>query len=145
MCSFNLYAQHENDDLKKMVDSAISIKYVQAISTDKSGSLDSYFDDLYLIDEQNQPLDYVSVNNDLKLKRINIFDKENRKILKKGINAWKVLTVLNKNILEVKIIDFRITYNNGYHFSNGGGTMAIFEFSCEESRWKLNSFRNRGI
>jgi hypothetical protein len=129
-----------------MVDSAINIKYVQVISTDKNGSLDSYFDDLYLINEQNQPLDYVSVSNNLKLRQMNIYDKGNRKILKKGINVWKVLTILNKNMLEVKVIDFRITYkNNGYHFSNGGGAIAIFEFSCDEGRWKLNSFRNKGI
>ncbi len=145
ICGFKLHAQQEKDDLKKMVDSAINIKYVQVRSGDKSASLDSYFDNLYLINEHNQSLDYLSVNN-LKLKRINIYDKGNRKILKKGINAWKVLTVLNKNMLEVNIIDFRITYrNNNYYFSNGGGAIAIFEFSCDENKWKLNYFQNRGI
>lgn len=146
VCSFKLYAQHEKDDLRKMVDSTINMKYVQVIATDKRGNIGSYFDNLYLINEQNQPLDYVPVYNNLKLKQINIYNKENRKVLKKGINAWKVLTVLNRNMLEVKIIDFHITYkNNSYHFSNGGGTIAIFEFSCDEGKWKLSSFRNRGI
>jgi hypothetical protein len=142
---FFVYAQSEKDDFKTMIDTAIQIKYLPFVHNLKAAGRDQ--GDLYLIDEQNRSLNYLHLPDSFKLRFINIFDTQNRKIMKKGIHAWKVLTKLNKNQFEVSIIDFRIKYTgkNNYDFSNGGGAGAIFEYDCNENKWKLVSSVDRGI
>lgn len=45
VCSFKLYAQHENDDFKMMIDSAISMKYAQVSNSKKvNSSIESNID-----------------------------------------------------------------------------------------------------
>lgn len=96
------------------------------------------------MDEQNQTL--LSSSQKDKFKSIYVYDIRNRRILKKGINAWKVFTVLNKNVFVITIIDFYITYGNrNYNFANGGGSKTTFEYSCEDHKWKLISFEIKGI
>lgn len=139
-----VHAQQSKDDYNSMVDSAIIIKYTQLLETSKKQNNEYYIENLYLLNEQDQPLNYVSFNG--KFKFINIYDDRNRKVLSKGIYAWKVLTALNSNKFVVTIINFYITYKNrNYDFSNGGGTRTVFEYSCDEAKWKLISSENRGI
>ena len=142
---FFIYAQSEKDDLKIMIDTAIQIKYLPFVHNLKAAGEDQ--GDLYLIDEQNRPLNYLHLPDSFKLRFINILDIGNRTIMKKGVHAWKVFTKLTKNQFVVSIIDFRIKYtgNNNYDFSNGGGAEAVFEYDCSENKWKLVSSQDRGI
>lgn len=129
-----------NNDLLKMIDSAITIKCSRVSDTG------NFFSNLYLLNEQDQPLDFLPSFKKFGFKSIRIYDQQSKKTLKKGINAWKVLTILNGNKLEIRIIDFLITYKDkNYNFSNGGGAIVIFEFSCNEQVWKLISSQDRGI
>ncbi|NLR80522.1 hypothetical protein [Chitinophaga eiseniae] len=143
-CAFNVHAQQNKDDSKAMIDSAIAMMYAQFWETGKQQKNEYYLESLYLLNEQDQPLTYVPSSS--KFKFINIYDDRNRKVLSKGIYAWKVLTALNKNKFVITIINFYITYKNrSYNFSNGGGSTTVFEYSCNEDQWKLLTFNNQGI
>lgn len=144
VCVLTVNAQQNKDDYKTMVDSAITIKYLQSLEISKKQENEYYLENLYLLNEQDQPLNYVSSNSKFKL--INIYDDRNRKILSKGIYAWKVLTVLNKNRFIVSIMNLYITYkNHNYSFGNGGGSTTTFEFFCDKNEWRLISSENWGI
>jgi len=137
-------AQQNKDEYKLMVDSAISIMYTQYSDVIKKQNTDYYLNNLYLLNEQNQPLNYLPSSEKFKL--INVYDSQNRKILSNGIYAWKVFTTLKKNQFTINIVDFYITYKNrSYNFSNGGGSTTVFEYSCDEGKWRLVTSENRGI
>lgn len=123
----------ENDEYKKLIDSAISIKLQNGKITEQ-----------YILNSDNMPY---KVNNEIRgLKTINIYDKKNKKILTKGINVWKIIPILNKNKLEIRIIDFSlILQKNNYQFANGGGSTFIFEYSCQSKNWELISEKHSGI
>ncbi|MEV4887756.1 hypothetical protein MRBLMN1_006352 [Chitinophaga ginsengisegetis] len=144
VCVLTVHAQQNKDDYKTMVDSAIAMMYTQFLETSKKQKSWHYLENLYLLNEHDQPLSYVSSSS--RFKFINIYDDRNKKILSKGIYAWKVFAALNKNKFVVTIIDFYITYKSrNYRFSNGGGSETVFEYSCDEDKWKLIAFDNRGI
>jgi hypothetical protein len=125
------FGQSGIDDYKKMVDSAIIIQTTLPVFSSGKGNV-------YLIDQSNEPYILLSDKDQLKFKTISIYSKENRSIIKKGIKAWKVVPMLNKNKLTVHIVDFAITYKNKkYNFSNGGGAEVIFEYSCDQDKWVL--------
>ncbi len=141
-CTLTVYAQKNTDESKIMIDSAINIKYVKYKEATKNQNID-YFENLYLINEQNQPLNYLASAS--RFKSISIYDDRNRKILAKGIQAWKVFTTINKNKFVVTIIDFNITYkNHNYNFGNGGGSQIVFEYDCQNDNWKLVSSQTKG-
>jgi len=142
--SLKLHAQQSNDEYKTMIDSAIKIKYAQLQDASKRLNNKYYFEKLYLLNEQDRALNYLNSSNKFKL--IDVYDAQNRKTISKGIYAWKILTVLNKNQFKVSIMDFYITYkNHNYNFSNSGGSEAIFEYNCGEEVWKLVGFKTSGI
>lgn len=141
---FKADAQQNKDEYKLMVDSAISIMYTQYSDVIKKQNTDYYLNNLYLLNEQNLPLNNVPSSDKFKL--INIYDAQNRKVLSKGIYAWKVFTTLRKNQFTINIVDFYITYkNHNYNFSNGGGSTTVFEYSCDDGNWRLITSKNRGI
>lgn len=125
------YSQDKIDDYKKMIDSAIIIK--------KNISNNAWRKKYYLINSDNAK--YITNKRQAIFFNdpINIYDKKNRKLLKKGIYVWKIVTELVNNQLIVNIIDFRVFYkNNNYEFiNNGSGSTLIFEYSCQYGRWKL--------
>ena len=128
--------QINNDEYKKMLDSAISLKNENSSNVSKH----------YVLNSENLPY---NLNNDLKskgLETINIYDKKNKKIITKGINVWKIIPILKKNIFEIQIIDFTVQQSkNNFQFSNGGGSIFIYEYSCENEIWKLTSSKHSGI
>lgn len=133
------YSQSKNDDYKKMIDSAIVI---QTMHLDKV----PYQPGIYLIDEKGQPYVLTSDTDQKKFSYINVYDKKNKKLLKKGIDTWKVLSVLSGNKLIVSIIEFNVTYkSNNYSFVNGGGATVIFEYSCDKNRWVFRESKWSGI
>lgn len=124
----------QSSDYKTMIDSAIVMQKA------------AYKPNIYLIDEQNQPYILSSDKLQKEFRYISLFEKRNRKQLKKGINAWKIFPVLNGNRLTIDIVDFTITYRrNNYAFGNGGGATVIFEYSCDEKKWILLESKWSGI
>ncbi len=145
-CSLDLLGQQSKDEFKVMIDSAISLKYGPLSAMVKDENAASYFGNLYLLNEQNEPLNYLEASSKYNFKFISVYDERSLKVIKKGIRAWKVFTILNGNRLTINIVDFYITYKNrNYNFANGGGAKTIFEYSCDENKWVLISFQNRGI
>jgi hypothetical protein len=142
-CALATHAQVSKDEYKTMIDSAINIKYAQYKQPNKNQSNAYYLENLYLLNEQDQSLNYLPSSG--KFKTISVYDERNRKILSKGIYAWKVFTTLNRNKFTVTIIDFYITYKkHNYRFGNGGGSEAVFEYNCDQNNWKLISSENKG-
>lgn len=141
-CALAVHAQASKDEYKSMTDSAINIKYVQYKKGTTNQNKD-YFENLYLINEQDQPLNYLPSSR--RFKSINVYDDRNKKILSKGIYAWKAFAALNKNRFKITIIDFFITYkNHNYNFANGGGSETVFEYDCDKGIWKLVSSETKG-
>ncbi|UOX34444.1 hypothetical protein LXD69_02775 [Flavobacterium sediminilitoris] len=160
--NLSLFSQNNTDNYKTMLDSAVVIKlnevykhYNEELKKDiKTENWKSYIseyknrlENIYLIDNNHNPfhLDkYKPVTNNFK--EINLYEKKNKKILKKGINAWKVSSTLSKNQLSIFIIDFIITYSDGkYNFSNGGGSTIIFKYDCNKMNWELINNTTVGI
>lgn len=124
------YSQNKDDHYKILIDSAITLQ-IKALDDLKEGSV-------YLIDQNNQSYFLLNENYQKKFKTISLHEKKNRKLLKKGIDAWKIIPILYNNRLEVSIVYFKITYNKlNYKFANGGGAKVVFEYSCKNDRWEL--------
>ncbi len=136
------YAQKQENEYKKMIDSAISIMCQKVLKpTENQGAKD-----LYLIDENNLDYNYTGMFAQLGFKRINVLDSRNISVLKKGIHAWQIFPVLHDHILKITIIEFFITYKSrNYNFGNGGGSETIFEYSCSENKWLLVKSDYRGL
>ncbi|SDQ14818.1 hypothetical protein SAMN05421664_0739 [Chryseobacterium soldanellicola] len=133
------HSQVKIDDYKRLLDSAIIINKNHNESDLKNKSC-------YLITSDNSK--YITSHFLLNsyFKSIEVYNKKNQNLLKKGINAWKIIPVMNKNKLIIKIIDLNIYYkNNNYQFINNGGATVIFEYSCKEEKWKLLTERYSGI
>lgn len=131
----------------RMIDSAISIRVNEfSIQEKKANAINSLLKDLYLINENDLPYSYSSALADVKFKYMNIYSPKSKKVLKKGISAWKILTSLTKDTFNITIIDFKITYKNGnYNYVNGGGSKTFFRYSCQENKWILIESKNSGI
>lgn len=142
ICSLAGYAQKSLDESQFMIDSAINITYSNYKEATKNQNI-NYFENLYLINEQDQPLNYLPSSN--KFKSISIYDHRNRKFLRKRIHAWKVFTAINANRFIVTIVDFYITYkNHNYNFGNGGGSQTVFKYDCQKGSWQLVSSQIQG-
>lgn len=141
------YSQRQEDDCKRMIDSAISIKVNEwSIQVKRNNAVNSSLKDLYLINENDLPYLYSSTLTGVKFKYINVHSPKSKKILKKGIFAWKILTSLDKDTFSITIIDFTITCKNGnYNYANGGGSKTLFRYSCQENRWILIESKSSGI
>ncbi|MBZ5858545.1 hypothetical protein [Flavihumibacter profundi] len=137
--SYASFSQGKIDEYKKMIDSAIIIQNSLHSSTPGERVI-------HLVDENNNPYILILDKDQQNFKSIAIFSKENRRLIKKGIRAWKVFPVLIKNKLVVTIIDYYITYKNkNYNFANGGGAKVIFEYSCDQEKWIFVSSNWSGI
>jgi hypothetical protein len=130
----SLCCQTRTNDYKAMVDSAVVMQKA------------AYKQNIYLIDEQNHSYALADTELQKRFSYINLFEKRNRKRLKKGIRAWKIFPVLNGNRLTINIVDFTITYKrNNYAFGNGGGATVIFEYYCNEGKWVLVESKWSGL
>lgn len=143
----NGYTQKRDDDYKKMIDSAISIKAIQLFELAPktiNGSISKT--SLYLINEDDLPYKYSSTFENIIFRYIDVYKTKNKKILKKGIFAWKILTSLKNDTFIVTIIDFTITYKKrNYKYANGGGAKTTFQYSCQENKWILRESTSSGI
>ena len=134
-------AQQSKDEYKTMIDSAIIIKYNAYKVANQNNKY--HVNNLYLLNDQDQTLNYLPSSS--KFKAIAVYDDRNRKVITKGIYAWKVFTSLNHNRFTITIVDFYITYkSHNYNFGNGGGSTTIFEYECDTKNWKLISYENKG-
>lgn len=163
LISINIYSQEKSNDYKKMIDSAITIKATQLLkhynleltksnnTTNWKHYINNYkeqIENIFIIDENHNPYMFLSSKElvGIKFKQLNIYDSKNKKRLKKGIDAWKIVCNLENNKMKIYIIDFTITYSNKiYEFSNGGGITFIFEYSCEEKKWVIISTKNNTL
>ena len=160
LCSFTIKAQKIDNEYKTLKDGAIVISgddfynfYKQELSKDIQTEnwklyiqqLSTKINNLYLLDENNRGFKINTISK-IQFKEIDIYDKNNRSLLKKGINVWKVIEVLNGNSITINIMDFKITYKNkNYQFTNVGGSVIVFEYSCKENQWKLLTVKHLGI
>lgn len=133
------HGQVKEDDYKKMIDTAIIMQTTGYSKT-------PYRSGIYLIDSKDQIYILTSNTDKKKFGYINVYDKKNKKLLKKGVNVWKVLPVLSGNKLVVSIIDFNVTYKkNNYNFANVGGATVTFEYLCDQNKWVFKETNWSGI
>ncbi len=104
LCLFTKgYSQGSEDEYKILIDSSISLKIDELIefSKKKNGSK-AAIENIYLLDKQDLPYLYSS-RSDIQFKQIDIYKSENKRTLKKGITALKILTKLKKDTLAITI------------------------------------------
>lgn len=160
--SINIFSQNKKEnDYKKLIDSALVIKandlyrfYHQQLNIDeKSDNWNVYINNLknrinntYVIDENSSSVKLKNVKGNIHLKTLDIEDPKKRKLLKKGINVWKVIPTLRGNILTISILDATLYYKNKeFIFGNGGGSTIVFKYSCEKAKWELIEEEHKGI
>src|SRR5438552_9882811 len=101
-----LWAQKPQDDLKSMFDSTVKFTYAfikdAALRDNKKAD---FLNNIYLLDEQKEPLNYLSDSVNKLFKFIDIFDRKNKKLLSKGISAWEVKGELNNNVFLIRVVD----------------------------------------
>ena len=141
-----LFSQEKRlNEYKKLLDSAISIaanNYMLQLSENSSKENNI----IYVVDENSKPIDLDSIKSKLPLKTIDVNNKKNRKLLKKGLRILKILPFLQGNTITITIIDFLVNYKNKeYRYFNGGGSSVLFEFSCQEEKWVLTKVEHIGI
>ncbi|MCA6068271.1 hypothetical protein JI747_013835 [Chryseobacterium sp. RG1] len=158
----NIYSQNKKkDDLKKLIDSAIVIKandlyrfYNKELKKNRQddnwniyiNNLENTINNTYVIDHNSSSVKLENIKVAIPLKTIDIEDHKNRKLLKKGINIWKIIPNLNGSVLTINILDASLHLKNKkYEFSYGGGSTIIFQYSCEEEKWKLIKEEHKGI
>lgn len=158
----NFFSQNKKEnDYKKLIDSALVLKandlykfYNKQLQQQEKdvnwniniNNLKEIINSIYVINENFSPVKLENVNADIPLKTLDIENPKNRKILKKGLNVWRIIPVLSGNELKITIINFTVTYKNKLnHFSNGGGSIIIFQYSCEEEKWKLIKEEHKGL
>lgn len=156
------YSQNKRiNDYKTLLDSSIVIKandfykfyneqLVKDIHTENwkyyIEKLKKNINSIYITSVDGGSIDLNSIKTQIPLKTLDIYDKKNKSLLKKGISVWKVIPVLRGNVLTVTILDAKLTYKNKkYNFINGGGSTIVFQYSCEEKKWVLIKQEHTGI
>ena len=143
LCATSATAQLVKDDYAHIIDTAIWI--VRAPDTNH---LKTVQEDLYLLDSEDHPLNYLHLPQSFSFKFIDIYSRNNKDKMIKGIHAWKVIPKLYGNRLTITIIDFGIRYderNNTYRFANGGGYDVVFKYDCASNRWLFIDSNGGGI
>lgn len=132
-----LYSQQDakKNEYKVLIDTAISVfadyKY-KHLGEDYSG--ETY----YVVDEHSKQIFITNIDTNLSLKTIDIKDKKNIKLIKKGIRVFQVSSVLNGNEISVSIINFIVRYKGKtYYYINNGGATILFQYSCDNEKWIL--------
>lgn len=163
-CFISAFSQRNNEDThKKLIDSALALRasnvyyYYYYYNKDLNkniktenwtrhlNNLKYIINNTYVIDENLYPVKLDAVKSTIPLKTIDIKNPKNKKLLKKGIDVWKIIPILYGNQLKIVIIDFKVSYKNKlYNFDNGGGSNIIFEYSCNDKKWKLISEEHTG-
>ncbi|KFE98921.1 hypothetical protein IX39_16075 [Chryseobacterium formosense] len=158
----NFFSQSKRDnDYKKLIDSALILKandtyrfYNKELEREEKAdnwkiylhNFKKKINNIYIIDENHLPVNLENVKTDIPLKTIDIENPKNRSVIKKGLDAWKIIPILSENELKINIIAFKVTYKHKLlQFSNGGGSTIIFQYSCEEKKWKLIKEKHKGI
>lgn len=98
-------------------------------------------ENLYLLDEHNNSI----FLDGGKFKTIAINSKENRDLLSKGIDVWKIFTSIKGNKMTIGIVDFIVSYESDkLVFGNRESSVFVFEYSCELAKWILISSDIKG-
>lgn len=156
------YSQDKKtNDYKILIDSSIVIKandyykfYNEQLAKDIHTENWKYYieklkksiNSIYIIDQDGRSIDLNSIKTQIPLKTLDVYDKKNKILLKKGVAIWKVIPVLKGDVLTITIIDANMYYKNKrYNFINGGGSTIVFQYSCEEKKWVLIKEEHTGI
>lgn len=91
------------NELRTLIDTAISVISNEQHKFYHVESSEDYSKDIvvYVIDENNNQVNLDNVKTKLRLKSIDIFDKKNRELLKKGLNVWKVYPNLKGDTITI--------------------------------------------
>lgn len=146
LVAITVYSQDKKtNEYKELIDSAISIlaEHIYENSNENTSKEDLI---IYVVDENSKKLSLDKIESKLTLRTIDVKDRKNRKLLKKGLKVWQVTPVLNGNIVTVNIVKFLVNYKSKmYYFVNGGGSSVFFKYSCEEEKWILTKVKHNSI
>lgn len=146
LIAMGVYSQDKRtNEYRTLVDSAISIvaehRYKQL---SENISKEDFI--IYVVDENSKQINLDNVKSKLTLKTIDVKDRKNRKLLKKGLKISEVRPVLQGNTITVTIINFLVNYKGKrYYYVNSGGSTVFFQYSCEEEKWILTKVEHTGI
>lgn len=141
--SASCFSQNNDSDTKNMYALAIENHLKQVEEYIKDGILTYNIEDIYFISEYVQRENLPEFIGNYRVNYLNIYDRENTRLLKKGVRAISVQPIsIVKNKIEIYLIDFNIKLKNQeYKYSNGGGSTSTFEFSCDSNKWELKGIK----
>ncbi|MGC4104617.1 hypothetical protein [Ferruginibacter sp.] len=130
--------QTETNEIKKLVDSAISLKIEHIIKFATTPELKKRFlSDIYLIDEKDLPYLYSGTRYNVEFVFRNFKSRKNRNEVKKKITAWKIFTSLEANQFKVSIALLIIYYKKrAFWYLRDQVTEFAFEYNCERKKWE---------
>lgn len=146
LIAMTVYSQDKRtNEYRELVDSAISILVKHTYENlDENTRKEDLI--IYVVDENSKQINLDNIKSKLILRTIDVKDKQNRKLFKKGLKIWQVTPVLNGNIITVNVVKFMVNYKGKmYHFINGGGAAVFFQYSCEEEKWILTKVEHSNI
>lgn len=138
--SFAFYSQNfRNNEIKNLKITALSMLINENFSFYKNINKENLDNNIiYIIDENLKDVDVEKIESPLTLESIDIYDKRNKKKLRKGVNVWRLNLTLNEDVITISIGFFWLEYtNNKYSFINHGGYNVYFQISCKEKKWEL--------
>lgn len=137
--SYPSFSQDKSNDISILYDLAIESHLKILNNFIDKGILNLQIKDLYfLADEVSQEYLPTKTGN-FKIEYIDIYNKENRKLLKKGIKAISIkpIRLVNGEII-ITLIDFSVTLcKKNFKFINSGGSTTVFKYSCSKNEWVL--------
>jgi len=162
MFSIKAYSQDKiANDYKILIDSSIVIKanvfykfYNEQLAKDDHTDNWKYYieklkksiNSIYVIDNAMMSIDLNSIKTQIPLKTLVVYEKKNKSLLKKGVAIWKVIPALKADVLTVTIVDLKLTYKDKkYYFTNDGGSIIVFQYSCDEKKWVFIKEEHTGI
>lgn len=140
-----------SDDIRAMMDTSVKMTYqnIKYIALNSGQDL-KFLENIYLMDSRYMPLNYLSDSVNKIFKFINIYEKENRKLIIKGIPIWEVTGELKNNLFLIRVNEWTLKYypkdkQSKYHLSTSGGNKIYFEYDCVKEKWVFKSINFYGI
>lgn len=142
-----MFSQSKEGEMKALYASAIDNHMDNAKKLYDKGVSKIHVKELYFIADMIPKEHLPNEVKGYKINYINMYKKNNKAMVKKGIKAISIQPMqLEENRILIDLIDFSITHKKGnYHFSNGGGSTTVFEYSCQEKKWMHKETKFNGI
>lgn len=146
ICS-NCFGQDKNNDIKNMMDSAVSLTLKKYLSETGAGLYKKILltKGLFLMDENQLPYKYLLSDHGVKISPVCGNCPEIESGLKTGMNVWKIWSTLQGDQFSVSVARYTTEFDEKMYFSYSGNTITTFKYNCKKKKWnqtKIETMRH---